>query len=154
MNISEIKVPLAPPDLVNTLLNSGQFEVSNETMEDLQALRRAQASVYAKEIIRIKTLLDANKPLYDQLEKLTLSLRDILDSDEVLLAEEQVVLTPGGPVFAAPQYVRVNDNFSEKNTVFRPAAVKRFEAVSELVAEREQRLEKEAKKAAKAAAKA
>jgi hypothetical protein len=128
--------------------------VNREQMAEIYAKSNTEASSLAKEIIRIKTLLDANKPLYEQLETLTLKLRDILDSDEVLLAEEQVVLTPGGPVFAAPQYVRVNDNFSEKNTVFRPAAVKRFEAVSELVVEREQRLEKEAKKAAKAAAKA
>ena len=113
----------------------------------------ALAMAIATELVRIKTLLEANKPLYEQLEKLTLQLKELVGTEEVALMEEQVVLTPGGPVFAAPQYIRIVDNFSEKNTVFRPAAVKRFEMASETMIERLQRVEKEAKKAAKAAAK-
>jgi hypothetical protein len=111
---------------------------------------QSQAVEVAKEIVKIKTLLDANKPLYEALERLTLQLKDLVGSGEVMINEELVVLGPGGALFAPPQYVRVNDNFAEKNTCFRPAAVKRFEMASETVIERQQRIEKEAKKAAKA----
>lgn len=118
--------------------------------------RDEMALELAKEITKVKALLDANKPLYDHLDQLTLQLRDLLGGthEEVLIDAEQVVLNPGStPIFIPPQYVRVNDNFAEKNTCFRTTAIKRFEAFTELVEERQQRLEKEAKKAAKAAAK-
>jgi hypothetical protein len=124
-------------------------------MNNVQQLQHqvVLAMAVATELVRIKTLLEANKPLYEQLEKLTLQLKELVGTEEVALMEEQVVLTLGGPVFAAPQYIRIVDNFSDKNTVFRPAAVKRFEMASETMIERRQRVEKEVKKAAKAAAK-
>jgi hypothetical protein len=122
------------------------------TAQELKVERTALE--VAKELIKLKALLDSNKPLYDLQEKLTLELKDLLKGEEVLVEEEMMVITPTGPAFTAPQTVKIVDNFESKNTVFRAAAVKRFEMSTETVIERQQRLEKEAKKAAKAALKA
>lgn len=65
--------------------------------------------------VQIKAQLEAVKPLYDELEQVTLS---IVNAHLAAGAEATV---PTGHV------VQVVDNFAGANTVFRPAAVKRFE---------------------------
>jgi hypothetical protein len=67
-----------------------------------------------KRALEIKKILDANKPLYDELEAIT-----------VELASQQAGTSV--PVVVDGYYFSIVDNFAEKNTVFRPAAVKRFE---------------------------
>lgn len=68
-----------------------------------QALRRA---------LEIMDLLKAQKPLYAELDELTVELERLGLSD---------VEFPDG------RTVRLVDNFAESNTQFRPAGIKRFE---------------------------
>lgn len=104
-------------------------------------------------IVQVKAILDANKPLYNELDKLTLELRDLvgLTSIPLELNEQERMYMHGGEVkFIEPQQVvTVNDNFSEKNVVFRPAGVKRFEADVEPRTEYDKRLAKIEKNKAK-----
>ena len=69
-----------------------------------------------KRALEIKTILDAQKPLYDELEAITLEL-----VDTGLLVET------GIPVMVEGCYFTVVDNFAVKNVVWKPAAVRRFE---------------------------
>jgi hypothetical protein len=110
------------------------------------------ASDVAKEIVHTKAQLDSVKPLYEQLDRLTLLLNKImaLTGQAEVFVQEQAVILPSGAHLVAEQYVKVVDNFSEKNTIFRPAGVKRFEAAFETVVERqvkEQKLMEKLKKA-------
>src|ERR1039458_3624883 len=124
-----------------------------EALGILQGQREELAKALALQITEVQAKLDAVKPLYIELESLTLALKDLMGVGvEVTISEERIVMINGAAVFLPPQVVKVVDNFAEKNTAFRTAAVKRFEMNSETLEERRQRLEKEAKKAAKAKA--
>ena len=127
---------------------------NKEQMTDLALDKRAKAI----RLIQIKAVLDANKPLYDELDRLTLDLKDTMGvgSFNVNLdaSKEAMYMHNNEVKFLAPnQVITIVDNFSEKNTVFRPAGVKRFEASLETTEEYKLRLEKDAKKRAKAEAK-
>lgn len=67
-------------------------------------------------IVEIKGILDDIKPLYEELDTLTLKI---------------VAMWPLTREFNLPNEDKliIQDNFAEKNTVFRPAGVKRFESV-------------------------
>ena len=86
-------------------------------------------------IIQIKATLDNNKPLYEELDQLVLSLKGRIGTDKEVIF--------GGKALT------VVDNFSEKNTVFRPCGVKRFDLDMEDLAEREAKVAKKAAKKSK-----
>ncbi len=93
--------------------------------------------------------------LNEELDRLTLELKAIISTDRLIeldLTEEQSMFMMNGEVrfIAKSQVVSVVDNFAEKNVVFRPAGVKRFEVNTETKEEYVTRLEKAAKKKAKA----
>lgn len=113
------------------------------------------ASEKALRIIKLKAILDSIKPVYEELDRLTLELNAIIGTTRLLeldLTEEQAMFMMNGEVrfIARSQVVSVVDNFAEKNVVFRPAGVKRFEVNTETKEEYLVRLEKAAKKKAKA----
>lgn len=103
----------------------------------------------ANEIVEIKAQVDSMKPLYDRLDKLTLQLLSGLNAlgiKEVWVPEKVISLSNSTQIIQE-QFVSVVDNFSEKNTVFRPAGVKRFELHAESVAARSLREQKAIAKA-------
>lgn len=124
-------------------------------MTEQAAAEQVRANVVR--VIQLKAALDANKPLYEELDRLTLELKGVMGvgAIPVRLTEQETMYMHNNEVkFLAPeQVVSIVDNFAEKNTVFRPAGVKRFEASLETTQEYNLRLEKEAKKKAKDAAK-
>lgn len=89
----------------------------------------------AGRIVAIKAQLELQKPLYEELDNLTLELKAIVGVD--------------AEVMANGSFVTVVDNFAEKNTVFRPAGVKHFDVSLETFQEREEAQAKAAAKAAK-----
>ena len=91
----------------------------------------------ATRIIEIKKAIEAQKALYEELEGLVLALKAHIGTDNEL--------SVGG------QHLLIVDNFAEKNTVYRPAAVKRFDLK---MVSFEDRVESEAKAAKKTAKKA
>lgn len=123
------------------------------TQTDQKAFQ--DASEKALRIIKLKAILDSIKPVYEELDRLTLELNAIIGTTRLLeldLTEEQAMFMMNGEVrfIARSQVVSVVDNFAEKNVVFRPAGVKRFEVNTETKEEYLVRLEKAAKKKAKA----
>jgi hypothetical protein len=95
-------------------------------------------------IAQIKDQLEAVKPLYEELDALTVEFTQCGYFGNKKFATDE----------ATPRFVSIVDNFSEKNTVFRPAGVKRFESVlqtQEDIEKENAKLEKAAKKAAKEA---
>lgn len=121
-----------------------------ETQESFDA-----ASAKAMRIIKLKAILDSVKPVYEELDRLTLELQKIIGTDRLIeldLTEEQAMFVMNGEVrfLSRSQVVSVVDNFAEKNVVFRPAGVKRFEVNTETKEEYVTRIEKAAKKKAKA----
>lgn len=124
--------------------------VAPDTQESFDA-----ASALALRIIKLKAVVDSMKPVYEELDRLTLELKAIISTDRLIeldLTEEQAMFMMNGEVrfIARSQVVSVVDNFSEKNVVFRPAGVRRFEVSTETKEEYVVRLEKAAKKKAKA----
>jgi hypothetical protein len=114
-----------------------------------------EASAKALRIIKLKAILDSVKPVYEELDRLTLELKTIIGTDRLIelnLTEEQAMFVMNGEVrfIARSQVVSIVDNFAEKNVVFRPAGVKRFEVNTETKEEYVTRIEKAAKKKAKA----
>lgn len=93
-------------------------------------------------IAEIKEKLELMKPLYEELDQLTLDLHKISGSTGS---------TPKYQVNTNPvKYVSVVDNFFDRNTVFRPTGVRRFESLvqtEEEVEKERAKLEKSAKKA-------
>lgn len=69
----------------------------------------------AKRLVELEATLEAVKPLYAERDKLTLEL--------VKLEVKTIPLT----FLEDERMIEVVDNFAEKNTVFRPAGVRRFE---------------------------
>ena len=96
-------------------------------------------SAKLQRVLEIKQTLDSVKPLYEELEQITLSL--LTDAASIHGYNH---LQGFGHVFT------IVDNFQEKNTVYRPAAVKRFELKVETEEEYQASLEKALKKAEKA----
>lgn len=74
-------------------------------------VRQTQIDRLVARAVQIKDALEANKPLYDELDEIT-----------VQLAALQFSQAPVGA-----KVVTLVDNFAAKNTVFRPCGVKRFE---------------------------
>jgi hypothetical protein len=100
----------------------------------------------AAEIAEIKAKLELVKPLYDRLDELTLQLHSMVGDQEVLVPQAFLDI-PGEPSHIVPeQFVRIVDNFATRNTVFKAAGVRRFEAQSETPAEKMTKLEKALKK--------
>lgn len=126
------------------------------TREELQA-QAEKVRANAVRVIQLKALLDSNKPLYEELDRLTLELKTAMGvgSIPLTLNEKETMYMHNDEVkfLAQNQVVTIVDNFAEKNTVFRPAGVKRFEVSLETAEEYKIRLDKEAKKKAKDAAK-
>lgn len=126
------------------------------TQEEMQVAAE-QLRTKAVRLVQLKAALEANKPLYEELDRLTLELKDAMGTTAfpvTLTEQESMYLHNGEAKFIAQnQVITINDNFAEKNTVFRPAGVKRFEAALETAEEFKIRLEKEAKKKAKDAQK-
>lgn len=86
-------------------------------------------------IATIKTQLESIKPLYDELDDLTAELGDVAEVNQVLATNDGRFLT-------------LIDNFADKNTVFRPAAVRRFDVELVTQEEMEKKMSKLAKKIA------
>ena len=107
----------------------------------------------AARLIALKAIMEANKPLYEEIDRLILELKDAMGVGQFLvtLSEQESLLLHNGEVtlLASEQVVNVIDNFAEKNTVFRPAGVKRFDATNESLLEFNARAEKAKKKAKK-----
>jgi len=133
-------------------------------MLNIQSMTEAEMEATAKTIrekavrvIQLKAILDANKPLYEELDRLTLELNETMGvgTIPVTLNEKETMYMHNDEVkFLSPnQMLTIVDNFAEKNTVFRPAGVKRFEASVETAEARQLRQDKEAKKKAKDAQK-
>jgi hypothetical protein len=87
-------------------------------------------------IAAIKTQLEAAKPLYDELDELTGELGEVAEVNQTLSTNDS-------------RFITLVDNFADKNTVFRPAAVRRFDIILENQEELTKRREKLAKKLAK-----
>jgi len=135
------------------------MENTNTASQVLEDQKQVEIAETAKVIILLQAILSANKPLYEKLDKLTLKLQSLVGAGAVvrvtLSEKQQMFIHNGEAKFIAPdQVVEVIDNFSEKNTVFRPAGVKRFEAKSISKQEYDEKLEKARKKAEKTAKKA
>lgn len=88
-----------------------------------------------KEIIQIQKKLEKVKPLYGKLDALIMELKDTMPVNADLMVDGM--------------FIRMVDNFSSKNTVFKVAGIKRFDVVIETAEERTKRLEKEQKKSKK-----
>lgn len=102
----------------------------NQVVRDVTPEESKQNEIIQR-IIDLKARLDANKPLYEELDRLVLELKGTLGvSNEVT---------------AFDHYVEVVDNFAEKNTVFRPCGVKRFEVKIESLVDRLAKAEKRRK---------
>lgn len=65
-------------------------------------------------IAEIKGVIEKVKPLYDELDDLTVELGEVAEVNQTLATNDG-------------RFVTLIDNFAEQNTVFRPAAVKRFD---------------------------
>lgn len=101
------------------------------TGKDLQ-----RAMEVVNRIAAIKTQLEAVKPLYDELDELTAELSDVAEVNQTLATNDG-------------RFMTLIDNFAEKNTVFRPAAVRRFDIellTQEELSKKAERLAKKAKK--------
>lgn len=115
-------------------------------MEETNTTNVVQAEVPAQEetprvlqvIERLATLeamLNASKTLYAERDKLALELKDLVGV--------------GVEVSHGDMIMKVVDNFAEKNTVFRPAGVKRFDLEFDSATARAEKMMKEAGKKTK-----
>lgn len=106
----------------------------------------------AVKLVQLKAKLDACKPLYEEVDRLTLQLNSMTPGPVfvTLTEEERTFLHAGELHHVAPdQVVTVVDNFATKNTAFKTAGVKRFEAETMSSLEFKDKQEKAAKKRAK-----
>jgi hypothetical protein len=102
----------------------------------MKDLVRAQEVV--NRIAEIKDKLESHKPLYEELDDLIGELADVAEVNQTLATNDG-------------RFITSIDNFAEKNTVWRPAAVKHFDILMETKEELDKRTAAAAKKAAKAA---
>lgn len=86
-----------------------------ENQAKKQELNSVEVQIFelAERALELKTLINATKKFYEELDSITL-----------LLKELQGV---GAEIQVNDFTLKVVDNFESKNTVFRPAGVKRFE---------------------------
>lgn len=99
----------------------------------------------ATELVKLQYKQEMMKPIYEQIEKLTLELNTFLNKEEIIVPHQSTMID-GVQVEIPAKHLKVVDNFEIKNTVFRVAAVKRYEAINEDVAERELKAAKKKKK--------
>lgn len=88
-------------------------------------------------IAELKSQIDGMKHMYEELEQLTIQ-----------LVKMNTQLNTPIPTFDG-NYLILQDNFADKNTVFRPAAVKRFDVDILTQEELDKKIIKEAKALAK-----
>jgi hypothetical protein len=83
-------------------------------------------------IAKLKSMAESMKKIYNDIDKVTLELYEACGTGEI-----EVVLKPAETSFvfngeekhiAPVQVVTITDNFESTNTVFKNAAVKRYEA--------------------------
>jgi hypothetical protein len=91
---------------------------------------QATISALVTRLIEIEGILEGCKPLYDEKDAISLQLNALVGAG------------PDKALFAGDKVVTVVDNFSEKNTQFRPAAFKRIEAKVEGIETYTKRLKK------------
>lgn len=87
-------------------------------------------------IAAIKSQLEAVKPLYEELDELTTDLGEVAEVNQTLATNDG-------------RFVTLIDNFAEKNVVYRPAAVRRFDVellTGEELQKKQDKLAKKAKK--------
>jgi hypothetical protein len=89
----------------------------------------------AKEIAITKAKIDSCKDLYNKLDELTMALHE-LTSDEILIPDKYVLVYNEKAISVNPQYVKVIDNFYNRNVTFKTTPVKRFEISTETLTER------------------
>jgi len=89
----------------------------------------------AKEIAIVKAKIDSCKDLYNQLDELTMAFHD-LTSEEILIPDKFILLFNEKTININPQYVKIVDNFQNKNVTFKTTPVKRFEVSTETITER------------------
>ena len=92
-------------------------------------------SEIAKEIAIVKAKIDSCKDLYNQLDELTMAFHE-LTTEEFLIPEKYVLVYNEKLIDINPQYVKIVDNFKNKNVTFKTTPVKRFEISTETVTER------------------
>lgn len=114
-----------------------------EKMENTQVVNNESPTTNLDSVLarlaEVEAALGLMKKLYEEKELLTMQLKQL-----VPVGQE---VTYGDFVFS------VVDNFAEKNTVFRPAAVKRFDLQVDSLMARAIKADKEAEKLAKKAKK-
>jgi hypothetical protein len=95
----------------------------------------AEVQKIVNRLAEIKDMLEAQKPLYQELDDLILELNEMADVGETLKTNDA-------------RFVTLIDNFSEKNTCFKVAGVRRFDVELLTVEELEKKVAKAAKKKA------
>jgi len=101
-----------------------------------EATAAARAMEVVNRIAEVKSSLEAVKPLYDELDELTAELQELAEVNQTLATNDG-------------RFVTLIDNFADKNVVYRPAAVRRFDVLFETNEELAKRTVK-LKKASKA----
>ena len=97
----------------------------------------AQIQKLSREIVTLKAKIDSMRSLYDALDRKTLELHSIVGDAEVpVFTTEYIESVDGSIIQSGPSFVKIVDNFSDKNLVFRSAAVRRFECIVESQVER------------------
>ena len=77
--------------------------------------RQTEIQGLVQRLLQIETILDGCKPLYEEKDAITLQLNELVGTGTE------------NSIFAGGKVITVVDNFADKNTVFRPAAVKRID---------------------------
>ena len=88
-------------------------KTKRDTMMDSGMARDISRKLFR--IMYLKQKLESVKPLYEEIDRLTMELVSAKKLPKALVLGKDYVA------------VELVDNFAEKNTVFRPAGVKRFE---------------------------
>ncbi|HUM41627.1 MAG TPA: hypothetical protein PKI14_01600 [Fervidobacterium sp.] len=97
-----------------------------------------QIQKLSREILNLKALIDSTRSLYDALDKKTLELQALVGDCEVPVTTIEYLETLDGNVIqSGPSFVKVVDNFKDKNHVFKSAVVRRYECIVESQAERQ-----------------
>jgi hypothetical protein len=94
--------------------------MSTELKEAAEAMD--QVTKLVARLAEVEAVLDVTKKLYAERDELTLKLKEMVGID--------YEVSSGDIVF------KVVDNFAEKNTVFRPAGVRRFDLVTDSLSAR------------------
>lgn len=114
-------------------MESTQTATTTTTPETVATDNTAQIRALAVRLTQIEDILEGCKPLYEEKDTITLQLNALVGTG------------PDKSIFVGDKVITVIDNFADKNTVFRPAAVKRIEAKVEGVEAYGKRLKKKMK---------